>query len=142
MQNLKHLEFFLKENYKNISVEINFMKNALIRPPCIFIEPVTLIKKEKNSNLKFKIHLIRKKEEYQNILDFDLQRDKLITNLIKQDDFTKYFEMLSETRKLDEITKDDCYCYIATSEFDAYVTEASHKNEEYSTMNTLKIGGI
>ena len=52
------------------------------------------------------------------------------------------FEILSETTTWQIIDIDEKECYMASNEFEAYITDISYTNENYLAMNTLKIGGI
>lgn len=142
MHNLNLIKEFLQNKYENLYVEISFINNAVIRPPCVLIEPLNLTGKEKNSLLKFKINLTAFKTDYKDIVDFELHRQNLINNLKKEDKFMKAFEILSETTTWQIINIDEKECYMASNEFEAYITDISYTNENYLTMNTLKIGGI
>lgn len=95
MESLKFIKKIIEDKKTTIYVEINLFDKAIVRPPCIILEPVKSRYKNKIKYFDFKVIFIDLEVAYNGIIEFSKKTIEIFELFENSELFEKNFEILN-----------------------------------------------
>lgn len=125
MENLRFLKAFVEEKKKDLYAEVNLLEKAIIRTPCLVLEPVKN-KGIKQKTLEFKAHYIDLELAYNGVESFSSKAKEIYELMEDHELFENNFEVLEREITWDITKVNENEYYRATS---TYIIDETKVNE-------------
>lgn len=142
MENLEYLKLFIEEQNRNLYVEVNILEKAILRPPCLIIEPIKSKRKSKNRTIKFRAIFIDVELAYNGILQFSRKAQRIMDKLEEHEVFERNFTILDReiSWEIQNSNGIGYYSAVALYEIDESSIDKAEL-ENYVMMKDLIMGG-